>query len=94
MEEEVLLLPRNDAGTAVTGVVIEVIGVAGVAGLKEDNDICTIPSTSIMIKHTTEHPGTLEELVLVAGTPPAQETQVWCLSPTPPPSPRSPVTEG
>ena len=49
MEEEVLLLPRNDAGTAVTGVDIEVIGVAGVAGPKEDNDICTIPSPSRML---------------------------------------------
>ena len=36
VDEEVLLLPRNDAGTAVTGVDIEVIGVAGVAGLKDN----------------------------------------------------------
>ena len=33
MEEEVLLLPLKDAGTAVAGVCIEVIGVAGVAGV-------------------------------------------------------------
>ena len=33
MEEEVLLLPFNDAGTAVAGVCIEAIGVAGVAGV-------------------------------------------------------------
>ena len=33
MDEEVLLLPLKDAGTAVAGVGIEAIGVAGVAGV-------------------------------------------------------------